>query len=114
MKILINALSARLGGGQTYLINLLANLPNRPDLDILLYAPASLSLPLDSRVQRCSTAWPTENPLLRTIWEKLALPIILHRKGIQILFCPGGIITSAVPNACKSVTMFRNMIPFEQ
>lgn len=113
MKIIINALSARLGGGQTYLKNLLAYLPEQADLDILVYAPASLHLPEDLRIRRATTSWPTENPLLRAVWEKIALPRILRKEKAQILFCPGGILASAVPAGCKTVTMFRNMMPFD-
>lgn len=113
MKIVINALSARLGGGQTYLKNLLAHLPEQSDLDILIYAPDSLCLPDDQRIRRGTTSWPTENPLLRSVWERLALPGILAREGADVLFCPGGVIMSSVPAGCKTVTMFRNMIPFD-
>lgn len=113
MKIVINALSARLGGGQTYLKNLLAYLPEQADLDILLYAPASLRLPEDPRIRRATTFWPTENPLLRAVWEKVALPRVLRKEKVQILFCPGGILATAVPAGCKTVTMFRNMMPFD-
>lgn len=113
MKIVINALSARLGGGQTYLKNLLAHLPEQPVIDILIYAPASLCLPEDRRIRRATTIWPTDNPVLRTLWEKVALPRILVREKAQVLFCPGGVIASRVPSDCKTVTMFRNMIPFD-
>ncbi len=114
MKIVINALSARLGGGQTYLKNLLAHLPEQPDLDILIYAPASLRLPEDRRIRRGITIWPTENPVLRTLWEKVVLPRVLAKESAQILFCPGGVIAlKNVPSGCKTVTMFRNMIPFD-
>lgn len=113
MKIVINALSARLGGGQTYLKNLLAYLPEQADLDILVYAPAGLHLPEDPRIRRAATFWPTENPLLRAVWEKIALPRILRKENPQILFCPGGIIASDAPVGCKTVTMFRNMMPFD-
>lgn len=113
MKIVINALSARLGGGQTYLKNLLAHLPEQSDLDILVYAPDSLRLPDDRRIRRGTASWPTENPLLRSLWERLALPRILARAGADVLFCPGGVIISSVPAGCKTVTMFRNMIPFD-
>lgn len=113
MKIVINALSARMGGGQTYIKNLLAHLPPQPNLDILIYAPTSLRLPEDRRIRRGITIWPTENPVLRTLWEKLVLPRVLVKNKAQILFCPGGVITSDVPAGCKTVTMFRNMIPFD-
>ncbi|MDE2030006.1 MAG: glycosyltransferase, partial [Alphaproteobacteria bacterium] len=112
-KIIINALSARLGGGQTYLRNLLANLPARQDIEIQVYAPASIPLPDDPRLKRRTTWWPTENPLLRTLWEIIALPGILKREKADILFCPGGIVMSRVPKGCRTVTMFRNMLPFD-
>lgn len=113
MKIVINALSARLGGGQTYLRNLLAHLPAQPGLDILVYAPASLRLPEDQRIRRGTTIWPTENPVLRTLWEIGALPSILAKEKAQVLFCPGGVIALRLPAGCKTATMFRNMIPFD-
>lgn len=114
MNIVINALSARLGGGQTYLKNLLSHLPEQPELDVLVFAPRSLALPDDPRIRRSATAWPTENPLLRTLWEKVALPHIIAREKTQVLFCPGGVVATRVPVRCKTVTMFRNMIPFDR
>lgn len=113
VKIVINAMSARLGGGQTYLKNLLAHLPAKVDLEILVYAPASLHLPEDRRIRRGATNWPTTNPLLRTLWEKFALPSVLAKEKANVLFCPGGVIATSVPAGCKTVTMFRNMIPFD-
>ena len=114
MKIVINALSARLGGGQTYLKNLLAHLPVEPDLEIVVYAPDSLRLPEDPRIRRGTTRWPTANPLLRTLWEKFTLPRILLVEKAHILFCPGGVVATRVPDGCKVVTMFRNIIPFDR
>lgn len=113
MKILINALSARLGGGQTYLINLLEHLPVREDIEILVYAPESLKLPQHAKIRRCSTRWPTTNPIARALWEKYALPGILREDSVNVLFCPGGTINTRPPRGCKTVTMFRNMIPFD-
>jgi glycosyltransferase involved in cell wall biosynthesis len=113
MIIVINALSARLGGGQTYLKNLLAHLPEKMDLKIIIFAPESLLLPADYRIRRGFSAWPTENPVLRALWEIFFLPGILKREKAQVLFCPGGIIVSHIPDGCKTVTMFQNMIPFD-
>lgn len=113
MKIVINALSARLGGGQTYLKNLLAHLPDADDLDILVFAPASLPLPQDPRIRLGTPRWPTENPLLRSVWEKLVLPRILRQEKTDLLFCPGGLVSTSAPAGCRTVTMFRNMTPFD-
>jgi len=113
MKILINGLSARLGGGQTYLINLLEHLPDRNDFEILVYAPDSLKLPIHAKIKRCTTRWPTTNPIMRAFWEKYILPGVLRKEAVDVLFCPGGTINTRPPHGCKTVTMFRNMIPFD-
>lgn len=113
MKIVINAYSARLGGGQTYLKNLLSRLPKGDDLAILVFAPATLALPNEPRIRRISTRWPTTNPLSRAIWERFILPSFLRREQADVLFCPGGVVGTTVPRGCKVVTMFRNMIPFD-
>ena len=113
MKIVINAFSARLGGGQTYLRNLLAYMPECDVLEVLVYAPAELELPAHPRLRRMITHWPTTNPLLRTFWEMLVLPGVLKREQADALFCPGGVVATIPPNRCRVVTMFRNMIPFD-
>ena len=113
MKIVINAFSARLGGGKTYLRNLLSRLPDDPALDIRIFCPDDLPLPDDPRIYRATANWPTNNPLLRALWEKIALPRYLAKEKADILFCPGGVVATRVPQGVKVVTMFRNMIPFD-
>lgn len=113
LKVVINAFSARLGGGQTYLRNLLVYMPERDDLEVLVYAPAGLELPNHPRLRRMATRWPTTNPLLRTLWERLVLPRMLRRAQADMLFCPGGVVATTPPTGCRVVTMFRNMIPFD-
>lgn len=113
MKIVVNAFSARRGGGQTYLFNLLQHLDGLHGLKIFVLASESLNLPDHPAITRLKVDWPTENPLLRTLWEKLKLPILLKKLEADVLFCPGGLINSRVPKGCKTVTMFRNMIPFD-
>ncbi len=113
MNILINAYSARLGGGQTYLINLLQNLPDGNGFRLFVYAPPSLQLPADPRITRLSTEWPTTNPITRSIWERFVLPRVLRKLDIDVLFCPGGVVGTTPPKGCRTVTMFRNMMPFD-
>lgn len=113
MKIVFNALSARLGGGQTYLINLFQFVPDNADLEILVFAPASLKLPGHPRIKRVEPAWPTENPIVRAMWERWVLPGILKAEKADVLFCPGGVVGTSAPAGCKVATMFRNMIPFD-
>jgi glycosyltransferase involved in cell wall biosynthesis len=113
MRILINAFSARLGGGQTYLLNLLKHLPASTPLELLVYAPETLALPEDPRIKRLTSRWPTTNPLLRSLWERFMLPGILRKHKADVLFCPGGVLATRPPAGCRSVTMFRNMLPFD-
>ena len=114
MRVLINAFSARRGGGQTYLLNLFDGLPMDSDAEIILLAPESLRLPEERRnVTRLAVSLPVENPVTRAIWEKVELPRLLRELRVDILFCPGGIIGARTPIDCKTVTAFRNMIPFD-
>lgn len=113
MIIVINAFSARRGGGQTYLINLLQHLDECENTHIYLLASDTLNIPSHSNIKRVSIIWPTENPLLRTFWEKCFLPGLLKKLKADLLFSPGGLINTTPPKGCKTVTMFRNMIPFD-
>jgi glycosyltransferase involved in cell wall biosynthesis len=113
LKILINAFSARLGGGQTYLINLLEFLRPDDSVQVFVLAPDSLEMPDRGNIHRVRVRWPVANPVSRAIWEKVCLARLARRLEADVLFCPGGILGSRVPVRCKSVTMFENMIPFD-
>lgn len=116
MKILINAFSAKRGGGQTYLINLLDNPPQREDMEIHILAPLDLELPLNTKmIKRVKTPydkWLTQ-PIIRALWEKFCLPLFIQKNDYDVLFCPGGLIGCITPKSCTSITMFRNMLPFD-
>lgn len=114
MKIVINAFSARLGGGQTYLVNLLKHIPQHDNLRIIVLAPADLKLPEHPAISRYAPSYSLNNPLVRTAWEKLLLPSYLRKVKADVLFCPGGVVATRAPVGCKVVTMFRNMIPFDK
>jgi glycosyltransferase involved in cell wall biosynthesis len=111
-KILINGFSARLGGGKTYIKNLLARLP-QGDFELFLFLPDDFEIPNDPRVHKLTTSWPTNNPFSRLLWEKFVLPWELRKHQIDVLFCPGGIVNTGRVGNCKTVTMFRNMLPFD-
>jgi glycosyltransferase involved in cell wall biosynthesis len=113
-KVLINAFSARLGGGQTYLTNLLDFLSDDTPVEVFVLVPDSLRLPEDrANIHRIHVRWPVENPATRALWERIYLPRLVRELGADVLFCPGGIIGANIPRGCKSVTTFQNMIPFD-
>jgi glycosyltransferase involved in cell wall biosynthesis len=108
-------MSAKLGGGQTYLKNLLGGIPPLDNLRILVLAPRSLALPETPSLERMETpGWNLENPFIRMIWERFFLPGLLRKIRADILFCPGGIIGTRPPRGCRTVSMFRNMMPFDR
>ncbi len=111
---MINAFSARQGGGQTYLKRLLEFLHEEMPIDVFVLAPDSLDLPTGrSNIHRIRVHWPVENPVTRPVWERVHLPRLARRLKVDILFCPGGVIGASVPRNCKSVTTVQNMIPFD-
>lgn len=114
-NILINALSARQGGGQTYVKNLLDNVADRSGLTVFIVAPRSFILPeIVGKIVRVPTSHNmTTNPYLRVLWERIALPRLLRRLKIDLLFCPGGSVGYGIPASCKIATTFQNMMPFD-
>jgi glycosyltransferase involved in cell wall biosynthesis len=114
MRVLINALSARLGGGQTYLYNLLDFSPENKSTEIFLLGPDSLGSTAKTAVRQLDTGRRAiANPFVRAAWERTRMRELLRKLEIDILFCPGGIIGIHSPGGCRTVTMFRNMIPFD-
>lgn len=114
MNVLVNAFSARSGGGLTYLTNLLNFTPQLDGLNIYILCGDSLCIPATcSNITRIIVRWPTTNPLSRAVWERFFLHRLLRKLKIDILFCPGGIINARPHGGCKFVTMSRNMIPFD-
>ena len=117
MKVLINSYSAKRGGGQTYLRNLLESPPKDDlNLEIEVLAPPSLYFKETENVRRLDLPYEKWliNPISRALWERFILPKLLKTKGYDLLFCPGGLIGCQVPPTCKGVTMFRNMLPFDK
>ncbi|MGK7875793.1 MAG: glycosyltransferase family 4 protein [Xenococcaceae cyanobacterium] len=112
VRIAINALSARRGGGQTYLCNLFQFLPQDKQLEIFLLAPNSLSIPEYPNLKSIRVGRIAENPFLRALWEKVEMPKLLKKMQVDLLFCPGGVIGVKPPKGCKTVTMLQNMLPF--
>jgi glycosyltransferase involved in cell wall biosynthesis len=113
MRIFINALSARLGGGQTYLLNLLEHVPSQDGL--LVFVLVQPSFPLQKfpynviRIEQSSV----ENPLLRAIWEETRLVILLKQLKIDLFFSPGGLLPRYLPCNILTAVTFQNMMPFD-
>lgn len=103
MRIAVNAVAVRGGGGQTYLVNILEALCNsEPAHEYVVIATprqralASL-LPAAVRVIECPSAPGT--PWLRVAWEQLVLPRFLRSCRADVLFAAfnTAVLLSPVP-----------------
>ena len=113
-EVMINALSARSGGGQTYLINIIKYF-KRKDLKLTILLTQGTDLKFEnSEIEIYEAPSITRNPIIRQMWEIVFLPWILFDRKIDIFFCPGGVIPFMVYFRGKIVTMFRNMLPFDE
>ena len=88
MKIVVNAYSARQGGGQTY-PSISSHTCQQENLEVRVFAPASLELPVHSQVRRVHASWPITNPLARALWEHWVLPGFLRRERADASVLPG-------------------------
>lgn len=116
MNLVINALSAREGGGQTYLYQLLKHKdPSYPISIKLLVGPEFRDFfPSAPNVEVIPCEWASHSIIHRIAWEKFTLPRLLAEWKPDVFFCPGGVLSSKVPHGCKSVVMFRNMHAFSK
>ncbi|BCO13072.1 glycosyl transferase [Aeromonas hydrophila] len=112
-NIVINALSAKLGGGKTYIFNLLSNLPGG-DVKIYIVCPDVALLPDDPRVVFIESKVANKNILFRMLWEAFYLPFLLIKLKASVIFVPGGMDFTFFTFGIPKVTMFRNMLPFDK
>ena len=116
MRILVNGLSARLGGGQTYLLNLLRRVPQDAGWQVFLLCSDNLDLTgLPGNVERVGIGLKLDNPFRRAIWERFNLCKLASKLEAELLFCPGGLLPlSSLPTGLKTAVTFQNMLPFDR
>ena len=115
MKIMINALSARRGGGQTYIQHLIEEFSQNNFDEVVILAPRELHLSIKSSKVRkvVFSKVIVNNPIIRFLWEHFFLAWFINKNGSDILFCPGGSVSGNIPKNCKIITTFQNMLPFD-
>jgi|GEM_PF-136161 len=113
LRVLINATSARLGGGITVLQHLLPALlaedggRNR----YLVAALPQVAARIDPHHPRCELISPLlPGPRLRLVWEQLALPA--RAFGADVLLSPGNLAVALAP--IPQVLMVQNAAPFDR
>lgn len=114
--IVIDGLSALQGGGQTYLRNLLEYYDSVQHNDVRVMAIIPIShtafLNVNSTVELLTPTFPAKSIFHRTLWYRFKLPSLLRSLKADVLFCPGGFISSFAVPGCKTVATFQNMLPF--
>jgi glycosyltransferase involved in cell wall biosynthesis len=114
--IVINALSALRGGGQTYLVNLLNHLPDG-DFKTLLIVNSENKAVFENyasdSIELHEVVWASKSIIHRTLWECFSLPSFLTEQEADVYYAPGGIMITKIPKDILSVTALRNMLPFD-
>jgi len=114
MKIAINALSAKTGGGVTYLKNLIPRLAklDRAHKYYIIVPKRADKLGMKHLNQANIKVIETRIPNLasRLLKEQFGLPIILWKHHIDILYCPANIAPFFAP--CKVVLLIQSINPY--
>ncbi len=117
MKLLvINALSALRGGGQTYIINFLDHLPDGDFKVLLIVNSKNVSIfekYSSNRIKLYEAEWASKSIVHRSLWERFALPKFLEKQKATVYYAPGGTMTTKMPKGVISATALRNMLPFD-
>ncbi len=109
VKVLINGLHARTGGGVTYLRHMLPILADDPELELhLCLHPSQLSLfePVPGGVTVHQAGF-RDGFYRRLIWEQTALPGLARRLGARVTFSPANFGPLRAPG---QVILLRNAL----
>lgn len=110
----IDASNIRIGGGITYLAELLKT--SKPKLHgiskIIIWAPKNTLEKIEDRdwLIKRSPKIMERNFIMRAIWQRFQLSPILKSEGCDILFVPGGTFAT---NFRPIVTASTNLLPFQ-
>jgi hypothetical protein len=114
MLLAIDASNIRTGGGVTHLVEVLrAAQPAAHGVEkIFVWGCAATLARIEDRpwLEKRTDPSLEGNLLERIVWQRWTLNKLIRAMGVNLLFVPGG---SIVTNFHPTVTMSRNMLPFE-
>lgn len=114
-RILLSALSARRGGGLTYLRNLAGAFPRGQGhrLVILSHAPIE-GLPEHPDVEWVRAPWWTVRPISRFLLSAIYFRYLWpDRHSFDLAYFVGGSFDLRLPKSAKKAVAFQNMLPFD-
>jgi len=113
--ILFSALSARRGGGLTYIRNVVGAFPAGAGHRLAILSPARI----EGVAERADTEWIkapkwTTRPLPRFLFGSLYFRFLWpRRREFDVAYYAGGSFDVALPRGVKRIVAFRNMLPFD-
>ena len=114
MRILINAVSARAGGGVAYLLNLLEWLPAISPESYFIFAVPEMNIPEACKeyknIEILQIKKASGNLISRYLWENTGLISLCKEKKADLLFCVANIMPLINPGI-PVVVMVQNVAP---
>ena len=113
--ILIEATSARAGGGRTYLQELFRHYQPQDGVKVVAIVPAESRgfFNVNDAVQIMSLPINSNNVFLRWIWLRFSLARLLRILEVDCVFFPGGTLSVSRGSSYRVVTACQNMLPFD-
>ncbi len=114
-KILLSGLSARRGGGQTYLRRLVSHFPDDPRHELTILSAE----PIPGLVAEGNVHWErapqwTARPILRFLFGAIYFRFLWDRRhDFDAAYFAGGSFDMALPRRTARVVAFQNMLPFD-
>ncbi len=118
MVIVVNAFSARQGGGLVYIINFLKHFSNEEIKLIILCGSYNEAIFREASGKKQNMEIKVLNfgtsLLKRSFWEMFVLRKYLKQCKADYYYAPGGTMCTITPRNCRSMTALRNMLPFDK
>jgi glycosyltransferase involved in cell wall biosynthesis len=113
MRILLNAVAAKMGGGANYIRTLARELADQHQHEFLFLVPETQAAAIRDIAPhiRVITSNIGDQPFLRRLWfDQVGLPRILRRERIDVLFSTANFATFFCP--CRQLLLVRNSLYF--
>lgn len=115
--IVVEALSALQGGGQTYLLQLFQHIPGdwAGKYRIVAILPPRFAgrLPTGLHVEIRTPEFPARSLVHRALWFWVRLPRFLRSFKADVLFCPSGTLATRRLHGARGAVTHQNMLPFD-